>query len=313
MRFRNAVSITADNFASVFKLLLYRVVTGLLFFSLIYVILKLSLGVVTNSAELQAVKDLVGDFFRSIATGDSERLHAFREDFQLAAKDLVALLSKHIDSIAGAIVGVCLIYLLSRFANGLAVFAVGTTVNDRMSVFARTSFSSAYFRNVGRASLYQVVYVPLSFVYDALSVLACWFLFFYAPSFLPGRGVLSVFIALSLTLTAIVCLEALKMAVISAWMPAMIADKLSVGAAMKSSFRNRKDFAGRFAAFLVSIYLLIVVNLVCATFTFGSALLITIPLSFVFFLCLQFVNYYKTAERKYFLSADKIEGGTPTV
>ena len=53
MRFRNALRISVDNFSSVFKLLLYRLVTGLLFFSLIYVILKLSLSVVTESAELR--------------------------------------------------------------------------------------------------------------------------------------------------------------------------------------------------------------------------------------------------------------------
>lgn len=39
MRFRNALRISIDNFSSVFKLLLYRVITGIVFFSLVFVIL----------------------------------------------------------------------------------------------------------------------------------------------------------------------------------------------------------------------------------------------------------------------------------
>ena len=58
MRFRNAVHITIDNFSSAFKMLLYRLIVGILIFSLIYVILQLLLSVIVTSAELQTVKDL---------------------------------------------------------------------------------------------------------------------------------------------------------------------------------------------------------------------------------------------------------------
>lgn len=313
MRFRNALHISIDNFQNVFKLLLYRIVTGLLFGSLIYVILKLSLTVVLDSAEMHALKDLADDFFRSIVTGDSERLHAFQDDFQEAVKDFLVMLGNNSGSIAGALVGVAIMYLLSRFANGLAVFAVGNTINDRMSTYSRTSFSQAYFKNIGQASLYQLIYVPLCFVFDALMALACWFLFFYVPSFLSGQGFLSILVGLSLTLTAVVCLEALKMTLVSSWMPSMIADKKSVGAGLRCSLTCKKEFGRRFAAFLASVYLIVVVNVVFGIFTFGSALLVTVPLSFVFLLSMQLVNYYNLNGRKYFITFQKIvdAGGEP--
>ena len=51
MRFRNAFHITIDNFSSAFKMLLYRLVVAAVTFSLVYVILRLALDVIVESAE----------------------------------------------------------------------------------------------------------------------------------------------------------------------------------------------------------------------------------------------------------------------
>ena len=109
-------------------------------------------------------------------------------------------------------------------------------------------------------------------------------------------------------MTVIVCLQALKMTVISAWMPAMIADKKSAGAGLKNCFADGKGFGQRFAGFLVAVYAIVTVNVMCALATFGSALLLTVPFSFIFLLAMQFVNHYQATGRKYFVSLHTIEG-----
>ena len=43
-----------------------------------------------------------------------------------------------------------------------------------------------------------------------------------------------------------------------------------------------------------------------ALFTFGSALLITVPASYFLFICEQYVNYYTMKGKKYFLTYEKI-------
>ena len=174
------------------------------------------------------------------------------------------------------------------------------------------TFSAAYFRTVGKAMLYQVIYVPIAFVYDVLSIAACWFFFFFAPSLLPSWGVVTVLIAVCVTVTALICLQALKMTFISAWMPAVIAGGMKVGEAMKYSFRSVKSFGRRFAAFLVAIYLIVAVNAIAAVFTVGSGLLLTVPLSFQLLLAMQFVEYYEDNGKKYFVSYSKIAGGDDT-
>ena len=307
MRFRTAIHILIDNFVNVYKILLYRVITGIIFFSLGYVTLKLGLGVITASAETDNVLSLIGEFFRALTSGDSAYLQGFQSEFTDALKALLEVVVNHIGSIVGSVVGLVVIYLFSRFFNGLALFTVGTLYNDRMQTYARTKFSAAFFTGFGKAALYTVIYVPFAFLYDALTVLVSWFFFFYVLSFLMGHAFLSVLVSLMLTVTAIIALQALKLTLISAWMPAVINGEKN-GAAFRASFSHGKNFGARFSNYLVAIYLIVVVNVICAIFTIGSALILTIPMSFLLLLTLQFVHYYEDAGKRYFISFEQIKG-----
>ena len=40
--------------------------------------------------------------------------------------------------------------------------------------------------------------------------------------------------------------------------------------------------------------------------SFGAALLLVVPMSFVMLVCIQFVSYYTFEKKKYFLAEDKI-------
>ena len=308
MRFMHSVKITVDNFGSVFKYLLYRIVTGIVFFSIIYVILRLSLSFIVDSAEVAALKDLVVDTVKSIITGNTERLQEIQE-LGLYKETIVAtgrLVASGGGTIAGAVIGVCLIYLTARIVDGLATFAMAATLNDRMSICARTPFSTAFFKSAPQGILYELIYVPISFLYDLATLALCWFFFFYLRGLIFNTTFLAVTASLSLAVLSFVLLEALKMTFISAWIPAMVADKVKATKALALSFRNKKSFGSRFVSFVTAIFLIIVVNVVFGLFTFGSALLLTVPLSFLFTLSIQFVHYYQDNEKKYFVSAGEI-------
>lgn len=310
MRFRNAIHITIDNFSSVFKLLLYSLITGAVFMSLSYLILRLGLDGIISGSPTHAVAELIRGFFKAIVTGDSVWIHdTFQNSFSEAFAAFKTLVYESTGAIVGSSVGVVLMYLLSRFVNGLGRIAVAGTMNDRMSTFSRTHFGSSYFKNIAKGALYEVIYVPLIFVYDAIAIALCWLAFFYIPELLSINGWLSVMLSVSLSILAISCLEALKMTVISGWIPAMIADDKKVTLAFRASFSARKHFGRRFASFLVAVYLILTTNVLFAVCTFGSALLVTLPLSFVFLLALQFVQYYEDNQKKYFISSRTIMGG----
>jgi len=301
MRFRNAFHIAIDNFSNVFKLLAYRILTGALFMSLTYLVLRLGLSEIVSSPEMQNIKNLVKEFFPALFADNS----GWIQEFNAASLDFLHLLGKNIGSIVGSVIGVIVIYLVSRFANGLSVFAVAGCLGDRTSVGTRTSFSQSYFRNIGRGMLYHVIHVPLSFGYALLGGALCWFLFFYMPSLLAMHGLLAALISLALTLTAVALLASLKMTLISSWIPEIFTGT-SVAMAFRKSFCARKNFGKRFASYLIAIYMIIVFNVVFTLCTFGSALLFTLPASFLFILCLQFVHYYEDNDKKYFITFRKI-------
>ena len=306
MRFRHAIHLTSENFSSVFKLLLYRLFAAAIFGSLAYVILSLGLSAITGSAEVTEIKELIGTFLDAVATGKPDILQGLPAQFKDAFTALLKLIAFNTPSIIGCVVGLIFLYLISRFVNGLALYSIGNVINDRMSTYSRTSFSQSYFKGIGKAALYQVIYVPLCFLYDALMLGSCFLFFFYLPSLLPSWGFFTVLISVSLTLTAVVALEALKMTLISAWIPATVADGKKVAPAFRASVRKRKGFGARYVSFIAAIYLIIAVNVLFAVATVGSALLITVPLSYIFLLSLQFVNYYFENEKKYFVSKDSI-------
>ena len=308
MRFRRSLNLAIGHFSSVFKLLLYRLVTGVVFFSLSYVILRYGLVRIVESAELGHIYATAGDYFHALITADAAALQSLPAEFSLAVKAFWSLLAENIGSIAGAVVGVMIMYVLGRYLNGLALYAFGGSIHDRMSYFSRTSFASSYFKRIGKASLYQLVYVPIAFVYDVLSVLACVLLFFYIPSLLANWSVLSVLLSLSLSLVLVICLQALKLTVASSWMPAMIADGMKLRAALRDTRTHGKSFLRRFGGFLVACYAIVILNIVCGLATLGSALLLTVPFSYLFLIDMQFVNYYEDKGRKYFLSDGSIAG-----
>lgn len=308
MRFRNSLRLLIDNFGVVYKQLLFRFVTGLIFLSLAYVVMDLGLHTIVESAEANRILELLAEFFRALTSGKTAFLETFQEAFTQAVADFLILLGTNIGSIVWSVVGVCLLYLIVRFLNGTSLFAAASILNDKMASYAKTGFASAYVRTAGKAALYQVIYVPLTFVYDILSILACWFFFFFTPGFLPSWGVVTVLIGLSLSILAYLCLQALKMTFISSWIPSVIADGVGVAGGFRASVMHLRGFSGRFSTYLISLYLIVVSNVIAAVCTLGSLTLITVPASYIFLLCVQFVYYYEDSGKKFYLSFRKISG-----
>lgn len=309
MRFRNAFRILLDNFSNVYKLLLFRIITGLISLSIAYVILTRGLHVIFESPEAQNISELFKDLLRTLSTGKPEfsQLVDFRDAMISAVAAFLVMVGTNVGSIVASFIGLCALYLFSRFLNGTASFAVGSVLNDRLAAYSRTKFSSAYFRNLGKSMLYHLIYVPIGFVYDIASLVACWFFFFYTPSLMPWGG-FTILLGLSLSVAAFICLQALKLTFISGWIPAMVTDGKGVLAGCRQSFQSLKGFGGRFSNYLVTIYLIAGVCVLFGICTFGSFLLIAVPAGLLMVLCLQFVFYYEDNNKKYFLSFRKISG-----
>ncbi len=312
MKLRNAFRILTDNFSNSYKLLLYRLVVGIVFFALSYAVLNLGVGLIFESEEFRNIFVLIGEFFEAVVSGKTAYLETFQETFLEALKNFIGLLGEHLGSLVGSVVGVCALYLVTKFLNGIANFAMGSIINDKMDSYSKTGFAYAYFKNLGKAMLYEVIYVPLSFVYDLVSIAFCWFFFFYMPSLFSSWGILAVLFALSAAFAVYLCLQALKMTIVSAWMPAAVTGS-GVTGGLKTAFKGfLQGFGGRFSCYLIALYLIVILNIVCGICTLCSFLLITIPASYLFILALQFVCFYEDNGKRYYISLHTIAGEKET-
>lgn len=304
MRFRNSLRLLMGNFKNSYKILLYNLIVILISCALVAALVYPELREVIKSEEMSAFIGDIKNFFKAIATGDNEYLEGFKSHFTGSGgtvRNLLSLMRSQLSNIIFAVIALVFVYLVQRFLNTLCFFTIGDLLDDRMASYGQTKFADSYIRNLGRASIYGLVYAPIIFVFDALTIVACYFLFFYL---FPFFGVL---IGLFFSVTFVVICQAIKLTWTSMWLPAMVTDKQKIRQAMSHKDKTtRKQRQSIFLTYITTVYVVIIINVVSAFCTFGSALLITVPASYFFFICEQFVNYYTVKGKKYFVSYESV-------
>ena len=306
MLFKNAFHLMVDNFSLNYKMLLYKIVVGIVTVALCAALLYPTLRMLATSEPLKELLDLIREFLRAVVSGNTEFLQTFHDGLQESLSALVAYIGEKTPNLVFFCVSLVLIVLISRFLSGMGDFAFGVLIDDRMSSHANTAFFSAFIGNLGKAALWQVVYVPLTFVYDVLSLALCY-VFFLILLNVISVGFLATVVALLFSVALLLAAAAVKMTLFSAVIPALVSDKMKLGAAMKGSFTFTKSrFSTLFSTYLVTCLLILCINALFALVTFGAALLITVPMSILMLLCIRFVSYYTCGQKKYFLAEDKI-------
>lgn len=301
MRFRNSLKLLMENFKQVYKLLFSKFVISLISVALAcsFVLPELSsiFGDVATKTLLSDVSSFIHAFFSANGTEmEIIKQNIIKDGGSLEA--VFALIASKRTTLWLTVVGVVLVYLLRRYADTVCHYAVGSVLNDKMSTYADTPFWTSFVANLGRASVYALVYVPIVFVCDALTLLLVYF----------TMSIFSVVTALFLSVTLIVLCQSFKLTITGRWMPAMDVDGKGLKRALFcESKTERRQQLKMFSVYLVSVYLVIIINVLGALATFGSALLITVPASYFLFICVQYVGYYTVHGKKYFLTFENIE------
>ena len=301
MLFKNSINLFMENFKNVYKLLLYKAIVMVVSFALYSALLLPQVVQIFESPAMRELISSVKEFVLALFDGKSMEVHAYHGQIESSLRALLDFISSKTLTIVLSVVGCGVVYLATRFVDTLGYFSFGQILGDKMETYGDTPFPSSYIKNLGRGSAYSIVYVLTVFLYDAIVLAGCYFLFFYL------LGFLNMFTSIFLAVTAIIMANALKFTLTSTWMPSMTADGYTIKQAI-ASWKNvqRKLRSGVFSTYLVSIYTVLVVNVVCGFATFGSALVLTIPASFFFFICLQYVNYYTLTGKKYFINYEQI-------
>ena len=300
MRFLNSVRLWMENFKYTFRLLLYRVITAVIVVALCSAFV---LPEIMEILEADVTKEFVRNFkniFISFVEHDTTSPSRYVKDVFGENGNLKQLFDYVIDmklELLLVCAGCVVVYLIKRFVDTLVYFTVGSMLNDKMSTYTETPFFTAFVANLGKASRYAALYVPVVFLFDVCTLTLC----FVMLRFLP------LLAALFLSMTLIVVLQALKLTFTSQWMPAMTADGKPLRAALRPANEiEKRQIVKTYCLYVVTAYLIIIFNGVAAAFTFGSALLLTIPTTYLLLICEQYVNYYTMKGKKYFINYNTI-------
>lgn len=296
MRFKHTVHVLIDNFRTTFKLLIYLLVILAISAGLYAAVVIPFLNNLSNQDTYIALKDAISALIGDVSDGDLTNLPEQIKSIGDSFSALLEYLSSMPSSFALCIVGLLAVTLIRRFLIGFGNYAASAVINDRMAMQANSPFLATLIKNLGKASLYNVIYVPLSLIYDALCTVGLYFLLFVALGSLP------LFVKFFLFAVFMILLQAIKMMFTTDWLPAIIAGKKKVTDAMKYSFSRKNKLSGQvYSFFATSCVLILAVNVLGAISTFGAALIITLPLSYLYLLCYEFVNYSDNNRIKYFI------------
>ncbi len=300
MRFANSIRLLMENFKQNYKLLLYKLVMLLITGALYSAFLLPQLIEIASNPAVQGLWENLQNVVRSFFTPELEEPAKYIEEIfgeGGSLKQVFDLLMTMRLELFLVSLGCVLVYLVKRFVDTLCYFTIGSIINDKMSAYAETPFWTAFVANLGKASVYALVYVPIVFAFDLCIFTLCALMLRFLP----------LLAALFLSVTLVAVGQAGKLALTSLWMPAMTADNKKLGEAIRlGNKREMKQIGKAFTLYLVSVYLIIVVNVAAALFTFGSALLVTIPASYLLLLCEQYVIYYTLKGKKYFITYESI-------
>lgn len=304
--FKNAFHLLVDNFKLNYKILLYKLVVAAVTIALGAGLLYPTLRALVTSTPFRDLADLLGSFFKALVSGDTAFLSTFSETLQEKLSALLSYLQENTPNIVLFFVLFAIVMVVRRFLDGIGNFVFGCLLDDRMSSYADTRFCVSYVSNLGKAALWQIVYVPVTFVYDMLMIAICY-IFFLVMLSIISVAVIASFAALMLSVTLLLASQAVKLTLLNDMAPALVSDRMRLGAALKKGFAyEKKRFGGLFSTYFITCVLILCINVLCALASFGAALLITVPMSYLMLTCIQYVSYFSHNKKKYFLAEDSI-------
>ncbi len=304
MKFKHTFHVFVDNFSIIYKHLLFGLIVTAIGVGLGCAVVIPMLNDITHTAQYTAFSDAIQTLWTNISNLRTEELQENLSAFRTAMKEFLSMLGEDkvgLFALCGTLLAVVL--LVYRFLMGLGNYTTGALINDKMTLQANSSFIGTMIKSLGKASLYNVIYVPVSFLYDGLTMVFIWALFFKWLSFLP------ILVKIFLFATLLIALVAVKMTFTANWLPSLIHGRQNNRKAIINNFTIAgKGYASVFSNFLVIILLILAVNVAAVAFTFGAALLLTIPASYVMLISFEFVNYYDANSLKYFIGGGSVVG-----
>lgn len=298
MSFRNALKLLLNNFSSVWKLLWYKLIVFAIGASLIVAfVLPTVISIINSIAEtglIENAKNLVNEFLKREDLQPA--IEALKDSFELSSK----ILGENAGRLAISYTSILAILILSNLISGLSNFAMSDVINSDMSANAKLPFLSRFIITLGKGVKYQLVRLITEIPLAIIVFFVVWNIF----SFLFGYiGILAVFFSVAIFFALISACQAF----FCCWLPEVTITKCKVFEGIKKGFAVAKPhYFNLLSGFLFADFFMFLINVVLAFFTCGAGLIISLPMSILFFIIYRLVIYYDLKGMKYYTDSNNI-------
>ncbi len=301
MTFKRSFNVFLDNFGVTYKLMLYRGVIRLIMSCLMLACLYPLFDKLTNNIPLTEFLATIYDSFEHFLRGEFSEIGNISELVSTFIEQTIAILSEGKFLVILMIVIALLLVLVQDFLLGMGSFTAACLVNDKMALMAKTSFFDAYIKNLGKASIYNLLYAPFSLLFSILSVAIAFGLSFFCVPFMP------ILLKMMLFILTVTLLITIKLVLTCNLLPAIISGKMNIFPAIAYSFKTAaKQIKSLSSTFVALSLIILVVNVTSIVFTFGAAALVSVSASYVLIFATELVFFYDNNKKNYFMDRETI-------
>ena len=295
MTLRNAFRLLGTNFSWVWKNLAYTLVILAVF------------GAIMVAFGLDIMRVLIdAGFFASFADfwGNMVLLNTveFSREVMNLAGDFVDIIVANASALVLNFVGVGVAFVLFCIFINMASLPMSDVIKGHMSSLSKFGFCGAYLRNFWNALKQGILLFVVKLPYWAI-IGVCGY---YVLNLMALNSLWAVLSPMLFVVIALVVLS-IENTVLACFTPYLALHSTGVCRALDKGAKTvSKRFYRTLSNNIVIVLLAFVINFVCARYTFGVSLLITLPATIVFNAIFNMVVYYESQGMRYYIDSTTI-------
>lgn len=295
MRIKNAFRILLSNIGTVYKIVLYRFIGMVIFALVAYFAVLSELKPLFEQPETTALREAIDALLKGFLSGHGVNTETLRPAFDA----FTAMLSGERDVFTSVILETGALIFALRFFYAYGDYAFASMMNGFMSSMNVPGFFGSFLGEMGKAALYALIVTLITTVAGTLIIAISVIIVVYALSYI------SVF-AIILSVAFLVFGFTLERTLLSAFLPGIVCGKKGVGSALSHSAPNGKNLSALLGSYSFLLLMFFYINMSFGLFTLYIGLIVSLPLTALYFTLVSLTDYYIVTGRSYYVDYDTV-------
>ena len=295
MRIKNAFKILLANVGTLYKVVLYRAICTAVFALIAYFAVLSELKPLFEASETVELRKAIDSLLTAFLSGRGIDTGTLRPAFDSFA----SMLSQKRDLFTWVILETFGLLCLLRFFFQCGDYAFASMMNGFMSTLNCSAFFPAFFSEPGKAAAYAAITTVVFTVSDILIFGVAILFVVYTLSYI------SVF-AIILSVAILVFGYTLRYTLMSAFLPGIVCGKKGVWSAFTHSAPKGKNTGALLASYAFLLLLFFYINMSFGLFTLYIGLIVSLPLTAIYFVLMSLTDYYIVTGRSYYVDFDSV-------